>query len=454
MTVDRRALLGASAMFGAMSASAALAAGPQPERSQTAPSAGKSTGLRSSVDEVQTERLQALLDDAQRRGATVELPAGRFKTGTLRLSTGAQINGAGMGLTVLELAGNGPLLHADRASDVVVSGLTLDGAMSPLGTERGNGLIAFAQSSGVELRRVTVTRSTGHGILLTASSGRIVDCMLSYILESGIHALDSKGLEIAHNNIADCANNGIQVWRSETGEDGTIVHDNRIERVRADAGGTGQNGNGINVYRAGSVIVANNRVTDCAYSAVRGNAASNIQILGNSCQRIGEVALYAEFAFEGAVIASNLVDTAATGVSVTNFEVGGRLAVIQGNLIRNLFRREQEPVDKRGEGIAVEADAAISGNVVEGAPTAGILLGWGRYMRDIAATGNTVRGARVGIAISSDASAGTVLVANNLISGARDGAIRAHDRGALIGPDLVRTATANPRVGITGNIAG
>ena len=33
---------------------------------------------------------------------------------------------------------------------------------------------------------------------------------------------------------------------------------------------------------------------------------------------------------------------------------GGRLAVVQGNLIRNLKRREFEPEDKRGEGIAVE----------------------------------------------------------------------------------------------------
>jgi putative cofactor-binding repeat protein len=63
------------------------------------------------------------------------------------------------------------------------------------------------------------------------------------------------------------------------------------------------------------------------------------------------VALYAEFGFEGALIASNLVDTAATGISVTNFNEGGRLAVVQGNLIRHLFRREQEPEDKRGHGI-------------------------------------------------------------------------------------------------------
>jgi uncharacterized secreted repeat protein (TIGR03808 family) len=98
------------------------------------------------------------------------------------------------------------------------------------------------------------------------------------------------------------------------GEDGSVVACNRIERIRADGGGTGQNGNGINAFRAGGVLVCGNRVSDCAYSAVRGNSSSDIQIIANSCTRLGEVALYAEFAFQGALIANNLVDTAAIGI--------------------------------------------------------------------------------------------------------------------------------------------
>ena len=53
----------------------------------------------------------------------------------------------------------------------------------------------------------------------------------------------------------------------------------------------------------------------------------------------GEVALYSEFAFEGAIIAQNVVDGAETGVSVANFMQGGRLAVVQGNIFRNLQPR-------------------------------------------------------------------------------------------------------------------
>jgi uncharacterized secreted repeat protein (TIGR03808 family) len=178
------------------------------------------------------------------------------------------------------------------------------------------------------------------------------------------------------------------VWRSKAGDDGALVVDNRIEETGARAGGSGQNGNAINVFRAGNVIVRGNRIAGAAFSAVRGNAASNLQIVGNTCTGLGEVALYAEFGFEGAIIANNTIDGAALGVAVTNFNEGGRLAVVQGNLVRNLLPRRAagaDPGDIAGVGIGVEADTAVTGNVIENAPTAGIYLGWGRYQRDVSA---------------------------------------------------------------------
>ena len=104
----------------------------------------------------------------------------------------------------------------------------------------------------------------------------------------------------------------------------------------------------MNVFRAANVLVQGNRISDCAFSAVRANSASNCQIIANRCTRIGEVALYAEFAFEGALIANNLVDGAAMGISVTNFmPEGGRLAVVQGNN-RPQYRRppRRQPGDR------------------------------------------------------------------------------------------------------------
>ncbi len=70
-------------------------------------------------------------------------------------------------------------------------------------------------------------------------------------------------------------------------------------------------------------------------------------------------------------------------------------------------------------------------------------LGWGPYLRDVAATGNVIRRAPVGIAVTVVEGAGSAVISDNLISGATDGAIvgmrwaekrdrrpRAHRRGA------------------------
>ena len=136
---------------------------------------------------------------------------------------------------------------------------------------------------------------------------------------------------------------------------------------------------------------------------MRGNSASNIQITGNSVSNVREVALYSEFSFEGAVIANNTVDGAALGVSVCNFNEGGRIAVVQGNIIRNLKPKRPigtAPDDDAGIGIYVEADSSVTGNVIENAPSFGIVAGWGKYLRDVAITGNVIRNAFVGIGVS------------------------------------------------------
>ena len=68
--------------------------------------------------------------------------------------------------------------------------------------------------------------------------------------------------------------------------DGSLIADNTIEDTNARAGGTGENGNAINVFRAGDVIVRNNIIRRAAFSAIRGNAASSIQIIGNNCAEL------------------------------------------------------------------------------------------------------------------------------------------------------------------------
>ena len=162
---------------------------------------------------------------------------------------------------------------------------------------------------------------------------------------------------------------------------------------------------------------------------------------------LGEVAIYSEFGFEGAIIANNTVDGAALGIVTCNFNEGGRLAVVQGNLIRNLKPKRPAgtaPDDAGGVGIAIEADASVTGNVIENAPVAAIMVGWGAYMRDVSVTGNVVRNSPLGVAVSVVNGAGTAVITGNLISGAlarrdrRHGSRQSGDRRSEPGADPLR----------------
>jgi uncharacterized secreted repeat protein (TIGR03808 family) len=205
------------------------------------------------------------------------------------------------------------------------------------------------------------------------------------------------------------------------------------------------------------VIVRGNIIRQCAFSAVRGNSASNIQIIGNTVHQAGEVALYSEFGFEGAVIAQNLVDGAVTGISVANFNDGGRLAVVQGNILRNLKPTipNPPPGDLWGLGIYVEADTTVSGNVVENAHDAGIALGWGNFLRDVAVTGNIVRQAGIGIAVSVVPGVGSALISANVVTGSRRGAIMGMDHARPITGELAKDgAQPHANLSIAGNRIG
>jgi uncharacterized secreted repeat protein (TIGR03808 family) len=381
----------------------------------------------------QTAELQLAADEAAQSGTPLFLPAGVYSTARLNLKSGTHIEGI-PGRTILRYRDGGAILSLEGVENVRLAGLVLDGENKPLG--EGGALLTTAATKHLDLSDCRFIGSSESGVVLRQVSGWMRNCEIGNVRKAALFSEDAGGLEIAHNHIHDCGDNGILVWRTEIGEDGTIVTGNRIERIAARSGGSGENGNGIAVFRAGSVLVNGNRIADCAFSAIRSNSGSNCQMIGNSCTRLGEVALYAEFSFEGAVIANNLVDRAAMGISVTNFNEGGRLAVVQGNLIRNLFARKD--VETRGIGIGVEADSVVTGNVIEGSPAFGIMIGWGRYLRDVSVTDNLIRQAHIGIGVSIDPSAGSALITNNLISGAKDGAIRAMSGATPVGPDLAR----------------
>ncbi len=431
MRTDRR-------HFIALSAAALATAGALPARAATQLSAlgvdATQLGVNPASSEDQSRPLQRAIDRAAATRVPLVLPPGVYRAANLKLPKGAAL--AGMrGASRLMLSDAASLLTAESADDVVLSGLTLDGGGK---RHESRGLVRMSSGRNVRVVDCTFDSVTNQALLLEGIAGEVRSNTFNAPGDGAIRSLDARDLVINANTIRGAGNAGIQVWRSAAGYDGTIVTENRIEDTRARDGGSGQYGNAINVFRAGNVIVANNRIAGAAFSAVRGNAASNIHILGNDCTRCAEVAIYSEFEYQGAVIANNIVDGAAFGIALANFQQGGRLAVVQGNLIRNLTPKRPpgtDPDDAAGIGIGVEADVAVTGNVIENVPNTGISVGWGPYQRDVTVSGNTVRGAAYGITVSVSKDAGAAAVTGNLIAEVR--------KGAIVGMDYKNVATGD-----------
>ena len=433
MDIHRRHLIGAAGVAGALAIS--------PDAARAAPptsTLGRDVtqyGVRPGSPDDQTRALQRAIDDAARAQVPLALPPGVYRTGLLRLQNGTQLIGV-RGATKLVFTGGASMFQGEGAGSVGLAGLTLDGGGIALPTRRG--LVHCLGGRDIRIADCEISGSGGAGIWFEQVSGDVSSNIIGNIASTAIVSFDALGLAVTRNTIIGTNDNGIEILRTALGDDGTLVLDNRIEDIKAGPGGSGQYGNAINAFRAGNVIVRGNRIRNCDYSAVRGNSASNIQISGNSVSDVREVALYSEFAFEGAVIANNTVDGAALGVSVCNFNEGGRLAVVQGNMIRNLLPKRPigtAPDDDAGIGIYVEADSSVSGNVIENAPSFGIVAGWGKYLRDVVISGNVIRKAFAGIGVSVAPGAGTVLVNNNLISET--------PRGAVVGLDHARPVTSD-----------
>ena len=453
MNIDRRRIFGAATL-----AAGAMAVANEPARAAPLTSTlGRDAtqyGVRPNGSEDQTRALQKAIDDASRAGVPLALPPGTYRSGALNLSNGAQLVGT-RGSTRLVFTGSGPsLIDSDNANYIGLTGISLDGAAIRLPSRRG--LVHCLRGNDVRITDCEILKSGGNGIWLENVAGALGGNTLIGIANTGIVSFDAKGLVVSQNTIRDTSDNGIEILRTAIGDDGTLVIDNRIEDIKAGPGGSGQHGNAINAFRAGNVIVRGNRIGNCDYSAVRGNSASNIQITGNSVSGVREVALYSEFAFEGAVIANNTVDGAAVGISVCNFNEGGRLSVVQGNLIRNLMPKRPigtAPDDDAGLGIYVEADTSVTGNVIENAPAFGIMAGWGKYLRDVAISGNVIRNAFIGIGVSIMPGAGTALINANMISGSKRGAVVGMDHAKAMTPDLAPDNSARyQQIAMAGNI--
>jgi uncharacterized secreted repeat protein (TIGR03808 family) len=445
MIIDRRRLLLGSLTGAAAIATPALAA----PLSRYGLDAAQ-FGVRAGAPDDQTAKLQRAINQAAQARMLLMLAPGHYRAGNLKLPTGAQLAGV-RSATRLTLTQGPSLIAAEHADIISLTGLVLDGGGKPL--PQGRGLVHLIDAQSLRISDCEVLRAGGNAIALAQCDGAVTGTTIIDAADNALFCIDSRGLILTANTIRSSGNGGIRVWQSEKRDDGSLIADNRIEDTRAKSGGTGENGNAINVFRAANVIVRNNVIRKAAFTAIRGNAASNIQIIGNNCAALDEVAIYSEFGFEGAVIADNVIDGAENGISVTNFNDGGRLATVHGNLVRNLgARRPGTQPDDAGIGIGIEAETAVIGNVIEDAPTAGIRAGWGPYLRNVTVSGNVVRNAGFGIQVSVAAGAGDAVISGNLISGARLGAIVGMEWAKPVTGDLAKDGAARyPQLTIANN---
>ncbi|MFC5419621.1 TIGR03808 family TAT-translocated repetitive protein [Bosea eneae] len=441
MTFSRRDWL-RTALFGTVAATTgpALAQSPRVSMSAALGTLGLEAaqfGLRPGATEDQSRALQAALAEAVKREAPLLVAPGRYRIANVVLPENARLIGV-PGATQFIAAQAGSLLLARRIKRAAISGIMLDGLDIKL--DQRIGLLNIDDVLDVSISDCEFANAGSVGLTLNRAAGRIERNRFRSMRDSALFSFDSRGLSIEGNTVEDCGNNGIQLWRGQAGDDQSLIRGNRLNRIRNDAGGDGPYGNGISLFRAGGVVVEGNTLRDCALTFIRNNSGSNVQILGNQGRRCGETALYSEFAFEGAIIAGNLVEDCAQGVSITNLDHGGRLAVLANNIIRNA-QKGLAPKGKilaGGAGLHVEAEAAVTGNVVENASDVGITLGWSWAMRNLVATGNVVRRTGIGISVSLVPKERNALIANNVISEVKIGAVVGTAFGKVVTGDLTR----------------
>ncbi|MBI1205055.1 MAG: TIGR03808 family TAT-translocated repetitive protein [Rhodopseudomonas sp.] len=417
MTVSRRHLLLGALSGAALTASPVAAQTGRPQGLDAA-----SFGLRADSPDDQTESLQRAIDRAAQSFQPLWLGPGTYRSRALTLRASSRLIGE-PGRSRIALLQGPSLLQAQGVDRVTLTGLTFDGNSVPL--TQGGGLVQCSDVHGLRIVDCALVNANGNAIGLFKCDGTVTGNAIAQSADNGVMALDSR-LTIRANKIANSGNGGIRVWQSVKRFDGSIVTDNTIEDTQARAGGNGQNGNGINVYRAAGVTVRDNVIRRAAFSAVRGNAASDFTVIGNDCAQFGETAMYAEFDYQNVTFVNNIIDDAANGIAVTNFDHGGHGGTVRGNVVRNIGQRVLSTLTDgsgNGFGISIEADVVASGNTIDNCAYAGLRLGFGPYLRNVKASDNTIRRSPYGIVVSVAPDAGAAVITGNRIEGATRGAI-------------------------------
>lgn len=385
---------------------------------------------------------------ATRRGQEFRLPPGVTVSRGLTLASGTRLIADRAGST-LKLAGQGPLVSVAAADRVSVENVAFDGAAAL----REGGLIEARDVGDFVMEGCVVRNAGSDAIRLERCGGRIADTAIR-VAARGLFSMDSSGLLLKGLHVEAIADNGLLIWTSTQRHDGSKILDCRIARVANRSGGSGQYGNGVSIYRAGGVVAKGNRISDCAYSALRNNSGKNVSFIDNACVNSGETAIYAEFAYRDVTIERNLVDGASTGISMTNYEShGGGGGVCRDNVVRNLHRHKdpKEPSYGYESAIFAEAETLVARNRVEDSTWAGVSVGWGASLKDMRVEDNIVRNAPIGLGVSVAPGAGRARIARNRFEGTKDAivAMRWHERAS---GDLTKEKNVFANVTLDANV--
>lgn len=380
----------------------------------------------------------------------IRLPPGVTTTRGLTLAPGTRLLADRAGST-LRLVGEGPLLRVEGADVIEIEGVAFDGARAG----REGGLIE-ARDVGALTMEGCVLRNAGRdAIRLERCGGKIARTTIRGAGRGGVFSLDSRGLTLQSLHVEDIGDNAIQIWTSTPRHDGAQILDCRIHKVANRSGGNGQNGNGISIFRAGGVTAKGNRISNCAFSALRNNGGRDVSFLDNACVASGETAIFAEFAYRDVTIRNNLIDGGSAGVQMTNFaDAGGRGGVCADNVIRNIQRYFDPKAEEWGSetGIKVEAETLVTRNRIEGAPWVGVLVGWGPSLKDVRVEDNIIRDAPIGVGVSVAPGAGRARIARNRIENAKDGAVVAMRWMKAASGDLTKETNGFSTITLEANV--
>ncbi len=250
MTINRRHLLTASAATVAAAASASVAfAAPAADAGLD----GRQLGLRSSETDDQTAALQRAIDQAASARLPLLLPPGTLRAAGLILPAGVQISGV-PGATRLVANRPKPILASTSADNVRLAGIAFDGGGQAL--PKNSGLVTLANGERVRVTDCEFIGASAYALMLDRIGGEVTGC--THPSAPAMPPSSRSMRAVSPWRVTASAAPETMASRSGGAPMATTAASLPTTASRKSAardGGTGQNGNGINVFRAGNVTV-------------------------------------------------------------------------------------------------------------------------------------------------------------------------------------------------------